>query len=65
MEPIAVVGMSFKMPQDAVDEPGLWDILENRSNVLTDWPQNRAVLNSLLNNTTKNPNTVSLFTGFI
>ncbi|KAI0594688.1 polyketide synthase PksD [Biscogniauxia sp. FL1348] len=42
MEPIAITGFSFKLPQGAEDEPGLWEILENGRNVMTPWPESRA-----------------------
>ncbi len=42
MEPIAIVGLSFKLPQEAKDEAGLWSILESGKNVMTEWPKARA-----------------------
>ncbi|KAH8721497.1 polyketide synthase PksD [Phaeosphaeriaceae sp. PMI808] len=41
MEPLAIVGFSFKFPQDAVDEKSFWEILENGRNVMTPWPEER------------------------
>ena len=42
MEPIAIIGFSFKLPEDAVDEAGFWNILEKGRNVLSDsWPRER------------------------
>ncbi|KAK7930971.1 hypothetical protein PG985_001683 [Apiospora marii] len=32
MEPIAVVGLSFKLPQGAEDGSTFWDVLEKRKN---------------------------------
>lgn len=46
MQDIAIVGMSFRMPQDAVDEDGFWGVLENRKNVMTEWPASRVNLDS-------------------
>lgn len=46
---IAIVGVSFKMPQDAVDEAGLWDILSHKRNVMTEWPPSRANVESFYN----------------
>ncbi|KAI1355097.1 hypothetical protein F5Y01DRAFT_327941 [Xylaria sp. FL0043] len=43
---IAIVGASFKMPQEAVNENGLWDILEQGKNVMTEWPKTRVNLDS-------------------
>ncbi|RWA07679.1 hypothetical protein EKO27_g7407, partial [Xylaria grammica] len=41
MEPIAIVGHSFKLPQGIEDDSSLWDLLENARNVMTAWPQSR------------------------
>ena len=35
-EPLAIVGLSFKLPQDAVDETSFWEVMEKRKNLLTD-----------------------------
>ncbi|KAF2965402.1 hypothetical protein GQX73_g8174 [Xylaria multiplex] len=43
---IAIVGVSFKMPQDAVNEASLWKILEKKESVMTEWPASRANLES-------------------
>lgn len=60
-EPIAITGMSFKMPQDAVDETGLWGILEKGINVKTKWPADRTTTDVFYDDGSKNPNTVSTF----
>jgi acyl transferase domain-containing protein len=57
-EPIAVTGFSFKMPQDAVDETGLWKVLEEGRNVMTEWPASRTNVDSLIDDGTKKPNTL-------
>lgn len=41
MEPIAIIGLSFKLPQNAEDESTFWEILENGRNVMTEWPESR------------------------
>lgn len=46
MEDIAIVGVSFKMPEDAQDELSFWKILEERKNLMTEWPESRTKLNS-------------------
>ncbi|KAF1998108.1 polyketide synthase PksD [Amniculicola lignicola CBS 123094] len=46
MEQIAIIGMSFKLPQEAVDEAGLWDVLSTGRNVMTEWPQSRGNINA-------------------
>lgn len=43
---IAIVGASFKMPQEAESENGYWDILEEKRNVMTEWPESRINLDS-------------------
>jgi acyl transferase domain-containing protein len=59
VEPIAIVGMSFKMPQEAVDEPGLWDVLERGKNLMTEWPKNRVAVDAFSKGVHDLPNTVS------
>ncbi|RCI10159.1 hypothetical protein L249_8593 [Ophiocordyceps polyrhachis-furcata BCC 54312] len=58
MEPFAVVGLSFKMPQEAVNESSLWEVLEQRKNLMTTWPEDRAVIDSFHDRGTKNLNTM-------
>ncbi|RJE22581.1 polyketide synthase [Aspergillus sclerotialis] len=38
---IAIVGYSFKLPQDVNDDRSFWEVLENRRNLRTDWPASR------------------------
>ncbi|KAI1774512.1 hypothetical protein F4818DRAFT_64374 [Hypoxylon cercidicola] len=38
---IAIVGFSFKLPQDVDDVSSFWEVLENRRNLMTDWPESR------------------------
>ncbi|KAI8964593.1 hypothetical protein F5Y11DRAFT_355477 [Daldinia sp. FL1419] len=38
---IAVVGFSFKLPQDVNDVSSFWEVLENRRNLMTEWPESR------------------------
>ncbi|PFH62219.1 hypothetical protein XA68_14498 [Ophiocordyceps unilateralis] len=58
MAPFAVVGLSFKMPQEAVDEPSLWEVLEQRKNLMTAWPEDRAAVDSFHDRGTKSLNTM-------
>ena len=58
LEPIAITGFSFKMPQGAVDEESLWDILERGANVKSEWPADRATADAFYDNGSKRPNTV-------
>ncbi|KAK8041286.1 hypothetical protein PG994_014293 [Apiospora phragmitis] len=49
MEPIAIVGISFRLPQGAEDEDSLWEILEAGTNVMTEWPESRVNLDAFYN----------------
>nr|ALQ32835.1 putative polyketide synthase [Fusarium euwallaceae] len=40
-EDIAIVGYSFKLPQDVDDDCSLWDVLSKRRNLMTDCPKSR------------------------
>jgi acyl transferase domain-containing protein len=42
MEPIAIIGLSLKLPGGAEDESSLWELLESRKNASNPWPQSRA-----------------------
>ena len=41
---IAIVGFSFKGPQEAESAAGLWEVLQNGKNVMTEWPATRVNL---------------------
>lgn len=58
-EPIAIVGLSFKLPQNAVDEISFWEIMEQRRSLVTDWPSDRACLDGFYKEGLKEPNMVS------
>lgn len=38
---IAVIGFSFKLPQGVEDVEDFWDVLQNRRNLMTPWPESR------------------------
>ncbi|KAJ5093639.1 polyketide synthase [Penicillium angulare] len=38
---IAIVGYSFRLPQDVDNDDSLWEALESRRNLRTDWPESR------------------------
>lgn len=44
---IAVVGFAFKLPQGVDDVATLWDVLANRKNLSTDWPESRINVGSI------------------
>jgi len=47
---IAIVGYSFKLPQDVDDDSSLWEVLQSRRNLMTPWPASRMSAGSFLNN---------------
>ncbi|KAH8201344.1 hypothetical protein TruAng_004512 [Truncatella angustata] len=47
---IAIVGFSFKLPQDIDDEAGFWNMLQNRQNMMTDWPESRISVDAFVGN---------------
>jgi acyl transferase domain-containing protein len=58
---VAIVGISFKLPQEAESEPELWKVLQNRKNLMTEWPESRLSLDSFYESGTSHPGRVSLF----
>jgi acyl transferase domain-containing protein len=40
-EPLALIGFSLRYPQDADTPEGFWKVLEERRNVMTEWPADR------------------------
>ncbi|KAH7180304.1 hypothetical protein DER46DRAFT_652475 [Fusarium sp. MPI-SDFR-AT-0072] len=50
MSDIANVGYSFKLPQGVEDDDAFWDVLENRRNLMTDWPESRVKTDSFTSN---------------
>ncbi|KAI1653021.1 hypothetical protein F4813DRAFT_400491 [Daldinia decipiens] len=38
---IAIVGFSFKLPQDVNDVSSFWQVLQDRKNLMTEWPESR------------------------
>ncbi len=54
MEDIAIVGFSFKFPQDAKEQSSFWEILRDRKNVMTEWPKERITVNSFYGPNTSN-----------
>jgi hypothetical protein len=45
---IAVVGFSFRLPQDLNDDMSFWEALDNRRNLMTSCPKDRMNARSLL-----------------
>ncbi|KAI0840502.1 hypothetical protein F5Y06DRAFT_294490 [Hypoxylon sp. FL0890] len=59
MEPIAIVGLSFTLPQGITDEASLWKTLESRLNLMTEWPEDRLTVDSFYDGDYNSPNTLS------
>ncbi|KAI0509380.1 polyketide synthase PksD [Xylaria bambusicola] len=59
MEPVAVVGLSFRLPQGAEDESSLWEMLQSRRNVMTPWPESRANIDAFYNQDSNRLNVLS------
>ncbi|KAI1120480.1 hypothetical protein F5Y10DRAFT_289649 [Nemania abortiva] len=55
-DPIAIIGFSFRLPEDVLDEAGLWEVLLNRKNLMTEWPDNRTSAAGFHNGGTKADN---------
>lgn len=55
---VAIVGMSFRMPQDALDEASFWDVLTSRKCLQTDWPADRVSVDGFYDESHTKPNTV-------
>ncbi|ETS78082.1 hypothetical protein PFICI_10144 [Pestalotiopsis fici W106-1] len=47
MEPMAIIGFSFRLPQDAQDEARFWEVMQNRENLAGEWPETRLNVGSL------------------
>lgn len=62
MEPVAIVGVSFRMPQEAVDEESFWSVLEASKNLMTEWPKDRVNIDSFYEaRNEKKQNKVSIY----
>lgn len=57
-KPFAIVGISFRGPQEAIGEDGLLDVLQARKNLMTEWPKERTTVDSFYDGSSKRPNKV-------
>jgi hypothetical protein len=46
LEPVAIVGFSFRFPQDATSTQSFWEMLVEKRNAMTEWPEDRLKLDS-------------------
>lgn len=59
LEPIAVIGLSLKFPQDATSPDAFWQMLLNKKSAMTEVPKDRYNVDAFYSNGTKKPGTVS------
>lgn len=45
-EDFAITGLSFRLPQDISQESTLWEFLEHKINLSTEWPKDRLTVDS-------------------
>lgn len=61
-EPLAIIGMAFRFPQEASSEEGLWNMLMSKRNAMTEFPPDRANIASFYHQDLNRPDTVSMYT---
>ncbi|KAF2465949.1 BcPKS1, polyketide synthase [Lindgomyces ingoldianus] len=49
VEPLAVVGISLKYPQDATSPERFWNMMEERRCAMTEWPRDRVNIDAFYN----------------
>ena len=59
MEPIAVVGLSLKFPEDATSPDGFWSMMLEKKCASKDFPEERMNIDSYYDPDNKTLNTVS------
>lgn len=64
-QPVAIIGLSYQLPQDIQGDNSFWEMLENRRNLLTAWPKSRATVDSLVDGKSERPNTVNNWQTFL
>ncbi|RYP16394.1 hypothetical protein DL765_005174 [Monosporascus sp. GIB2] len=57
MDPLAIVGFAFKLPQGIEDELGFWEVLSSHRNLMTDWPETRANIDAFYDGGSKKAGT--------
>lgn len=58
LEPIAIIGMSHKFPQEAVDNESFWTMLVNQRCASTEFPRNRLNIDAFYDPDPKKQNRV-------
>lgn len=65
MEPVAVIGFSFKLPQGIESTSSLWDTLEHGKNVMTAWPKDRTTIEGFYSADSSRSNKVRCIRGMM
>jgi acyl transferase domain-containing protein len=60
MEPIAIIGLAFRLPDGVEDELSLWDMLKHGRNVMREWPKDRTNIETFFKPGSGAKNTASL-----
>lgn len=60
MEPIAIIGQAFRLPDGAEDDSSFWDMLKDGRNVMREWPEDRANVENFYKPDSGVKNTASL-----
>lgn len=63
MSAIAVIGLSFQLPQNSVDDSTFWNVLENGENLMTEWPATRAATESFYKSSPDSQNAMNTLRG--
>ncbi|KAI1260500.1 hypothetical protein F5Y18DRAFT_405602 [Xylariaceae sp. FL1019] len=59
MEDIAIIGFSFLLPGGVEDEESLWNVLENKTSLMTPWPKERVNIDAFYDPSGTPANTLS------
>ena len=46
-EPVAIVGLSFEVPQDVTSSDAFWKLLMSKGNTATEFPKNRLAISAM------------------
>ena len=60
-EPLAVVGMAFKFPQEASSAGNFWKMLLSKQCAMTEWPADRLNIDAFYHPDASRPDTVGSF----
>lgn len=58
LEPIAIIGFSFKFPQNATSSAAFWKMLTERECASTEWPADRLNIDAFQHSNKTKGNTV-------